>query len=82
MRIGIFNRVEFRTFWQGQTWTQTQSRPGGPWRLGGGLSDMEVGFKWQLRTLDKERKWIPSTALITSIYATDGRDVGPRVSYG
>jgi Putative MetA-pathway of phenol degradation len=72
MRIGIFNRVEFRTFWQGQTWTQTQSRPGGPWRLGGGLSDMEVGFKWQLRTLDKERKWIPSTALITSIYAPTG----------
>ncbi len=72
MRIGLFNRVEFRTFWQGQTWTQTQSRPGGPWRLGGGLSDMEVGFKWQLLTSDKERKWIPSTALITSIYAPTG----------
>src|SRR5271157_6088216 len=72
MRFGLFNRVELRTFWQGQTWTQTQSRPGGPWRLGGGLSDMEVGFKWQLLTLDKERKWIPSTALITSIYAPTG----------
>ena len=33
---------------------------------------MEVGFKWQLLTLDKERKWIPSTALITSIYAPTG----------
>ena len=72
MRYGITKRVEFRTFWQGQTWIQTQSRPGGPWRLGGGLSDMEVGFKWQLLTLDKEKKWIPSTALITSIYAPTG----------
>jgi len=72
MRWGLFNRVEFRTFWQGQTWTQTQFRPGGPWRLGGGLSDMEVGFKWQLLTNDKERKWIPTTALITSIYAPTG----------
>jgi len=72
MRIGLFNRVEFRTFWQGQTWTQTQSYSGGPWRLGGGLSDMEVGFKWQLLTSDKERKWIPTTALITSIYAPTG----------
>jgi len=72
MRIGLFNRVELRTFWLGQTWTQTQFRPGGPWRLGGGLSDMEVGFKWQLLTNDKERKWIPTTALITSIYAPTG----------
>jgi hypothetical protein len=72
MRYGICSRAEFRTFWGGQTWTQTQSRPGGPWRLGGGLSDMEVGFKWQLLTLDKERKWIPTTALITSIYAPTG----------
>ena len=72
MRIGLFNRVELRTFWLGQTWTQTQSRPGGPWRLGGGLSDMEVGFKWQLLKPDKEKKWIPTTALITSIYAPTG----------
>ncbi len=72
MRYGLFNRVELRTYWLGQTWTQTQSRPGGPWRLGGGLSDMEVGFKWQLLTHDKERKWIPTTALITSIYAPTG----------
>ncbi|HMF37311.1 MAG TPA: hypothetical protein VKF17_11750 [Isosphaeraceae bacterium] len=72
MRFGLFNRVELRTFWQGQTSTQTQSRPGGPWRLGGGLSDMEIGFKWQLLTHDKERKWVPTTALITSIYTPTG----------
>jgi Putative MetA-pathway of phenol degradation len=72
MRYGIFNRVELRTFWLGQTWTQTQLRPVGPWRQGGGLSDMEVGFKWQLLTHDKERKWIPTTGLITSIYAPTG----------
>ena len=72
MRYGLTNRIEFRTFWLGQTWTQTQFRRSGPWRLGGGLSDMEVGFKWQLLTGDKERKWIPTTALITSIYAPTG----------
>ena len=72
MRIGLFKRVELRTYWLGQTWTQTQSHPGGPWRLGGGLSDMQVGFKWQLFAGDKERKWIPTTALITAIYAPTG----------
>ena len=70
MRDGLFKRVEFRTFWQGQTWTQMQPRPGGPSGLkGGGLSDMEVGFKWQLLTEDKDRKWVPTTALITSVFA-------------
>jgi hypothetical protein len=72
MRYGLTNRIEFRTYWLGQTWTQTQSRLGGPWRLGGGLSDMQVGFKWQLFAGDKERKWIPTTALITAIYAPTG----------
>jgi hypothetical protein len=33
---------------------------------------MEVGFKWQLLEGDKERKWIPTTALITSIFAPTG----------
>jgi hypothetical protein len=33
---------------------------------------MEVGFKWQLLTEDKVRKWIPTAALITSIYAPTG----------
>jgi hypothetical protein len=74
MRFGLMDRVEFRTYWLGQTWEQTQSRPGGAWRPGGGLSDMEVGFKWQLIARDskRKRKWIPTTALITSIMAPTG----------
>ena len=72
MRYGLMDRVEFRTFWLGQTWQQTQPRPGGPWRTGGGFSDMEVGFKWQLFPDDKQKKWRPTTALITSIMAPTG----------
>jgi len=73
VRYGLMDRVEFRTFWLGQTYTQVQTRTGGPWRNGvGGPSDMEVGFKWQLFAGDTERKWIPTTALITSIYAPTG----------
>jgi hypothetical protein len=33
---------------------------------------MEVGFKWQLLTEKKDKKWVPTTALITSIYAPTG----------
>jgi hypothetical protein len=33
---------------------------------------MEVGFKWQLFPGDEKRQWIPTTALITSIYAPTG----------
>ena len=33
---------------------------------------MEVGFKWQLFPGDEKRKWIPTTALITSIIAPTG----------
>jgi hypothetical protein len=72
MRYGVCDRVEFRIFWQGQTYIQSQPRLGGPWRQGGGLSDMEVGFKWQVFAGDKERKWIPTTALITSVMAPTG----------
>jgi hypothetical protein len=72
MRYGLWDRVEFRTFWLGQTYIQSQSRPGGLWRQGGGLSDMEIGFKWQLLTADADRKWIPTTALITSAMAPTG----------
>jgi Putative MetA-pathway of phenol degradation len=73
MRYGLMDRVEFRTFWLGQTYTDVQTRSGGSWRSGiGGPSDMEVGFKWQLFAGDKEKKWIPTTALITSIIAPTG----------
>jgi Putative MetA-pathway of phenol degradation len=72
MRYGLTSRLEFRTYWLGQTFIQTQYRPGAPRQLGGGINDMEVGFKWQLFPGDKERKWIPTTALITSIIAPTG----------
>jgi hypothetical protein len=72
MRYGLTKRLEFRTFWLGSTSIQTQSRAGGPWSHNGGYSDMEVGFKWQLLEEDKERKWIPTTALITSVMAPTG----------
>jgi hypothetical protein len=32
----------------------------------------QVGFKWQLFPGDEKRKWIPTTALITAIYAPTG----------
>jgi Putative MetA-pathway of phenol degradation len=73
VRYGLMDRVEFRTFWLGQTYTQIQAGPGRSWRNGvGGPSDMEIGFKWQLFPGDTKRKWIPTTALITSIYTPTG----------
>jgi hypothetical protein len=72
MRYGLSSRLEFRTFWLGPTWNETLARPPGLRRQAGGASDMEVGFKWQLFAGDKERKWIPTTALISSIYAPTG----------
>ncbi len=72
MRFGLAKRVEFRTFWFGQTYSQTQSRPGGPWKQLNGPSDMEIGFKWQLLEENKDKRWIPTTALITSIFAPTG----------
>jgi hypothetical protein len=72
LRYGIFERAEFRTFWQGITDDETQSPSRRPTRFPGGTSDMEVGFKWQLLPEDKEQKWRPTTALITSIIAPTG----------
>jgi hypothetical protein len=71
MRYGVADRVEFRTFWQGETWDSAQLRRGGT-RSPGGVSDMEVGFKWQVLVEDKKKKWRPTTALITSIIAPTG----------
>ncbi len=72
VRLGIFDRVEFRTFWLGQTYATTRNQPGGPWTSINGPSDMEVGFKTQLFAGDKKRKYLPTTALITSIMAPTG----------
>ena len=72
MRLGLADRVEFRTFWFGQTYSQTQSRPGGHWASLNGPSDMEIGFKWQLIKGNEDNKWIPTTALITSVYVPTG----------
>jgi hypothetical protein len=72
MRYGVRDRMEFRVFWEGPTFAQPASSPGHRGtRLGGG-SDMEVGFKWQLFAGNKDRKWIPTTALITSVIAPTG----------
>jgi hypothetical protein len=69
VRIGIAKRVEFRTFWLGETDTWSDARRLGRRPTVGGFSDMEFGFKWQLMTGDSKRKWLPSTALITSAIA-------------
>jgi hypothetical protein len=81
IRYGLTKRLEFRTFWLGPTWTESQFHRGRPRRIGGGLSDTEVSFKWQLLTGDKERKWIPTTALITSIFAPTWGTPVPRVHF-
>jgi hypothetical protein len=72
MRLGLADRVEFRTFWFGQTYSQTQRRFGGAQTQQNGPSDMEVGFKWQLIKRREDVNWIPTTALITSIFAPTG----------
>ena len=72
VRYGLMDRVELRTFWEGPTIASPPSVRGRRGtRLGGG-SDMEVGIKWQLFAGDKDRKWIPTTALITSAIAPTG----------
>jgi hypothetical protein len=71
MRYGLADRVEFRMFWEGPTIASATPVLRRGSRLGGG-SDMEVGFKWQLFPGDKDRKWIPTTALITSAIAPTG----------
>jgi hypothetical protein len=74
MRAGITDRVEFRTFWLGQTESREISRIDGTTRIVSGPSDMEIGFKTQLITSDRDRRWLPVTALITSVYAPTGGD--------
>jgi hypothetical protein len=71
-RYGLTNFLELRTLWTGQTYTQTEPRFGGRATQLNGPNDMEVGFKWQLFAGDKDRKWIPTTALITSIIVPTG----------
>jgi Putative MetA-pathway of phenol degradation len=72
MRYGIFERAEFRTFWLGESFDEIDHSTRRSGRTNSGVSDMEVGFKWQLLVEDKERKWRPTTALITSIIAPTG----------
>jgi hypothetical protein len=74
VRYGIFERAEFRTFWLGQTDDDIAHPTRRSGRTNGGVGDMEVGFKWQLLVEDKEKKWRPTTALITSIIAPTGGD--------
>jgi hypothetical protein len=72
MRYGLMDRVEFRIFWEGPTIASPPSSRGRRGTRLGGSSDMEVGIKWQLFAGDKDRKWIPTTALITSAIAPTG----------
>jgi hypothetical protein len=72
MRYGLMDRVEFRMFWEGPTFAPTPSSLHRRGNRLGGSSDMEVGIKWQLFPGDKDRKWIPTTALITSAIAPTG----------
>jgi hypothetical protein len=72
VRCGIWNRLELRTFWLGDDDSESESRRAGRSRHLIGPADMEAGFKWQLLTGDKERRWIPTTALITSVIAPTG----------
>jgi Putative MetA-pathway of phenol degradation len=72
MRYGFYDRVEFRTFWLGPTYAQGEPTVRSRARINGGLSNMEIGFKWQLLPNDTEKRWRPTTALITSIYAPTG----------
>jgi hypothetical protein len=79
-RYGLMNRVEFRTFWLGPTEDDSSTRTPLRRRGLGGPSDLEIGFKWQLFAGDKERPWIPTTALITSVIAPTGG--GSQLSSG
>ncbi len=78
MRYGFMDRAEFRMLWQGTTYDDVQSPSRRPSRFPGGAGDTEVGFKWQLLPEDKEKKWRPTMALITSIIAPTGG--GSRLS--
>ncbi len=73
VRVGIARRVEFRTYWLGETdMFSRPNRPGAPTQITRGASDMEVGFKTQLLFGDDEKRWRPTTALITSVIAPTG----------
>jgi Putative MetA-pathway of phenol degradation len=72
MRYGLMDRVEFRMFWEGPTFAPTPSNLHRRGNRLGGSSDTEVGIKWQLFPGDKDRKWLPTTALITSAIAPTG----------
>jgi hypothetical protein len=71
-RYGLMDRVELRTLWVGPTFDEESAASRRARRGIGGAADTEVGIKWQLIAGDKERKWIPTTALITSAIAPTG----------
>ena len=71
-RYGLTDRLEFRMFWSGETFNDERVRRRRPLRSIDGPGDTEVGFKWQLFPGDEKKKWIPKTALITSIIAPTG----------
>ncbi len=72
VRIGLTDRVEFRTFWAGQYYSKITTRGGGPTVNVNGPSDMEIGLKTQLLKPDSTKPWRPTTALITSLMVPTG----------
>ena len=74
MRYGLMDRVEFRMFWEGPT--LASSPPSGRRRGQTGSvvpATRKSVSSGSLFAGDKERNWIPTTALITSITAPDRR---------
>ncbi len=71
-RVGILPRVEFRTYWIGQANIRETNRTTGLSQIRNGTTDMEVGFKTQLISQDRDEKWLPTTALITSVLTPVG----------
>ena len=77
---GWRNGLSFARSGSGKPTRKPGTARGNDRRARNGPSDMEIGFKWQLIVGDKERKLIPTTALITSIFAPTGGGSSPYSS--
>ena len=73
MRYGLMDRVEFRMFWEGPTFASAPSSPAPPREPGSaGRATRRSASSGSYSPGDKDRKWIPTTALITSVIAPTG----------
>ena len=71
-RYGLTDRLEFRTYWTGQVYHRTVDRRTGLAQTRNGSSDMEIGFKTQLWLQGEQSRFVPTTALITSVQTPVG----------